>query len=197
MMRSLGLLVMRLAAGALFVAHGYAKLFGGEEKSVHPLARRYLGEGFATATERGGPKNFAAGLARMGVPMPQLMAYVVGTTEFFGGLLLITGLFTRLAALALAVNMICAIKLAHWKQGMIGSASGYMYALSMLGSMIGLLLNGPGTCSVEGAPERWLRRLPRPSFRRHQTDQIAPLAANIQAKRHRHGESGGCRAIGA
>jgi putative oxidoreductase len=157
-MRSIGLLVMRITAGCTFAAHGYAKLFGGEGKTVSDPVRRYLGDGFAQAMERGGTANFSRGLERMGVPAPRLMAVVVGATEFFGGVMLITGFFTRLAALALAVNMVFAIKLAHWKQGLIGSASGYMYALSMLGAMVGLFANGPGVLSAEGSPERWLSR---------------------------------------
>src|SRR5713101_2995530 len=138
-MRSMGLLTMRIISGGIFAVHGYAKLFGGPGKPIHPRVRRYLGEGFAQAMERGGVANFSLGLGRMGVPAPKLMAALVGATEFFGGVMLITGMFTRLAALALAVNMVFAIKLAHWKQGLIGSASGYMYALSMLGGMLGLL----------------------------------------------------------
>lgn len=158
-MRSLGLLGMRVATGTLFLAHGYAKLFGGPDKTVRPWARRHLGDGFATAVERGGIQSFAASLARMGVPLPRLTAFMVGATEFFGGLMLITGVFTRFVALALAVNMVCAIRLVHWKQGMIGAVSGYMYALSMLGSALGLLFNGPGACSVDDALGRWLRRV--------------------------------------
>jgi putative oxidoreductase len=155
-MRSIGLLLMRITSGCLFAVHGYAKLFGGEGKSVPPRVRRYLGDGFAQAMERGGVTNFSRGLDRMGVPAPKLMAAVVGATEFFGGVMLITGIFTRVAAFALAVNMVFAIKLAHWKQGLIGSASGYMYALSMLGGMLGLLSTGPGVFSADGNPERWL-----------------------------------------
>src|SRR5262249_62295522 len=112
-MRSVGLLLMRVAAGVLFAAHGYAKLFGGEGRSVHPRVRRHLGEGFAQAMERGGPANFSRGLERMGVPAPAFMALVVGGTEVIGGLMLVTGVLTRLAALGLGVNMFCAIKLAH------------------------------------------------------------------------------------
>lgn len=157
-MRSFGLLVMRITAGCTFAAHGYAKLFGGEGKTVSDPVRRYLGDGFAQAMERGGIANFSRGLERMGVPAPKLMAAVVGGTEFFGGVMLVTGVFTRLAAFALAVNMVVAIKLAHWKQGLIGSASGYMYALSMLGAMVGLFANGPGVLSADGNSERWLNR---------------------------------------
>jgi putative oxidoreductase len=156
-MRHLGLLLMRVTAGLLFAAHGYAKLFGGEGKTVHPKVQYYLGEGFAQAVARGGPANFSRGLGRMGVPVPGPMAYVVGGTEFLGGLMLITGVLTRVAALGLAVNMVCAIKLAHWKQGMIGSASGYMYAFSMLGSMLGLLFLGAGAASADHRAGRWLR----------------------------------------
>jgi len=43
-MRALGLLVVRTISGGLLAVHGYAKLFGGEGKGVHPLARQYLGE---------------------------------------------------------------------------------------------------------------------------------------------------------
>jgi putative oxidoreductase len=156
-MRHLGLLMIRVTAGLLFAVHGYAKLFGGDGKAVHPKVKQYLGEGFAQAVARGGPSNFSRGLERMRVPAPAFMAYVVGGTEFIGGLMLITGTLTRLAAFGLAVSMVFAIKLAHWKQGMIGSASGYMYALSMLGSMLGLLFLGAGAVSADHKAGRLLR----------------------------------------
>jgi putative oxidoreductase len=155
-MGHVGLLLMRLITGGLFAAHGYPKLFGGHGKAVHPMATRYLGEGFGRALERGGVTSFAESLARLGVPAPRLMAVVVGMTELVGGLMLITGVFTRLAACALAVNRMFAIKLAHWKQGLIGSASGSMYGLSMLAGMLALLGNGPGALSLDGGSERWL-----------------------------------------
>jgi putative oxidoreductase len=156
-MHSLGLLAIRITTGVLFAAHGYAKLFGGEGKAVHPQAQQYLGEGFVQAVARGGPSNFARGLERMGVPAPRYIAFVVGGTEFIGGLMLVFGFLTRAAALGLAVNMFFAIKLAHWKQGMIGSASGYMYGLSMFGSMLGLLFLGAGAVSADGEAVRRLR----------------------------------------
>jgi putative oxidoreductase len=174
-MNSIGLLTMRMTTGVLFAVHGYPKLFGGEGRTVHPLAQRYLGEGFVRAMERGGPGNFAQGLKRMGVPAPGAMAVVVGMTEFVGGLMLVTGVLTRLAALALAVNMVVAIRLAHWKQGMIGSASGYMYGLSMLGAMLALLTNGPGKASIDGNPERWLH------WRRARLHGSAPCAVSQES----------------
>jgi putative oxidoreductase len=180
-MRSVGLLILRIIAGGLFMAHGYAKLFGGKGRPAHPAVQRYLGEGFVSAMERGGVANFSGGLQRMGVPAPRMMAGVVAATEFFGGLMLIGGVFTRLAAFALAINMVMAIKLAHWKQGLIGSASGYMYALSMLGAVLGLLSNGPGSLSLDGSPERWFT-LAANSIRR--SGHSAPTAA----ERDMHGD---------
>jgi putative oxidoreductase len=162
-MHSAGLLALRVCGGVLFTAHGFPKLFGGRGWAVHPLAQKYLGEGFVRAMERGGPKNFSSGLERMGVPAPRQMAVVVGLTEFLGGLLLITGFATRLAAAALAINMVVAIKLAHWKQGLIGAASGYMYALSMLGGMLALAGSGAGALSLD---RRVARRLTRERKRR-------------------------------
>jgi putative oxidoreductase len=158
-MHSVGLLALRICAGLLFAAHGFPKLFGGKGSSVHPLAQRYLGEGFVRAMERGGPATFSGGLARMGVPAPRQMAVIVGLTEFAGGLLLMAGFATRFTAAALAINMVVAIKLAHWKQGLIGAASGYMYALSMLGGMLAIAGSGAGALSIDrrvaGRVARW------------------------------------------
>ncbi len=157
-MRSAGLLALRMSAGLLFAAHGFPKLFGGAGRSVSPRVQQYLGQGFAGAMERGGQSNFTASLTRMGVPAPRQMALVVGLTEFVGGLCLLTGFATRLSAAALAVNMVVAIKLAHWKQGLIGAASGYMYALSMLGGMLAIAGSGAGALSLDHRVGGWLAR---------------------------------------
>ena len=154
-MRALGLLVVRTISGGLLAVHGYAKLFGGEGKGVHPLARQYLGPGFEQAVQHGGIDGFSRSLATMGVPAPRPMAALVGGTEFIGGLLILSGTFTRLAAAALSINLVVAIKLAHWKNGIVGQ-TGYAYALALLGSFVGLLLTGPGALSVDGEREGWL-----------------------------------------
>ena len=43
---------------------------------------------------------------RYGVPLADVTVYIVGVVELVGGLLLLVGLFTRLAALILAANMV-------------------------------------------------------------------------------------------
>lgn len=154
-MRAFGLLCMRIVAGGLLAVHGYAKLFGGDEKAVHPVARRYLGPGFEQAVQHGGVRGFSQSLTGLGVPAPTPMAALVGLTEFVGGLLVVTGTLTRLAAAALSINLVVAIKLAHWKNGVVGQG-GYAYGLSLLGTFVGLVLSGPGAISVDGEPERWL-----------------------------------------
>jgi putative oxidoreductase len=54
-------------------------------------------------------ENFAS----WGIPLPQVLAPFVSGVEFFGGILLLLGLMTRISAGALGVTMIVAIKSAY------------------------------------------------------------------------------------
>jgi putative oxidoreductase len=75
-LKPLGLLLLRVALGASFIYHGYPKL----NDPAHAL-KAVSGFGF-----------------------PSYFAYIFGLLEVFGGGLLIAGLFTRGAALLLAVE---------------------------------------------------------------------------------------------
>ena len=55
--------------------------------------------------------------AGLGIPAPELMVYVAGTTEFVGGILLIGGLAVRWIAVPLMFTMIVAAGTAHWENG--------------------------------------------------------------------------------
>src|SRR5215813_3870147 len=89
---SIGLLIGRVLVGFIMLAHGWQKL-----TDVGPAK-------FGTST-----------LDPAGVPFPATMGYVVTFTEIVGGLLLIAGLLTRLAAIALTVDLVMAITLVKSK----------------------------------------------------------------------------------
>jgi len=148
-MRDLGLLLLRIIVGGIFMAHGYPKVFGGPDKPVHPKARQYLGQGFEAAMGRGGMDQFGQSLAGMGFPMPKVMAWPGALAELVGGALLILGWLTRPAALALSVNMAIAIGHVHRKNGLMGQG-GFELALALLGSLLALILGGPGAISIDG-----------------------------------------------
>lgn len=84
----LGLFILRTGLGTMFmVAHGWPKLIEGPER---------------WARVGGAMKNLGIDFA------PQVWGLLAGCTEFFGGLLLVLGLFVRPASIALALVMVVA-----------------------------------------------------------------------------------------
>jgi putative oxidoreductase len=130
---NLGMLVLRVIAGIIFMAHGGQKLF------VY---------GFDGVT---------AAFAGMGIPFAGLAGPAVALVEFFGGLALIAGLLTRLAGFGLAVTMLGAIFFAHLSAGFF-APKGYEYPLALLGASLAVALAGAGDLSVDAALARRRRR---------------------------------------
>jgi putative oxidoreductase len=128
------LTVLRLVVGSIFVAHGAQKLF-------------LLGLPAVTG-----------GFSQMGMPFPWLVAPLVAGVELIGGLALIFGLVTRLASVALALDMLGAILLVHLPGGFFLPA-GVEFALAMLGATVALGLAGPGEFSLDAVLAR--RRMGR------------------------------------
>jgi putative oxidoreductase len=113
--------LLRAVTGLIFVVHGYGKLFSGMD-------------------------GFTQYLVSLG--FPAFMAWVVAGTEFFGGVALILGLFTRWAALGVGCVMAVAIIKVHWPDGLTGD-HGYEYPLTLLCVAISLMLTGGGTLSLD------------------------------------------------
>ena len=80
----------------------------------------------------------------MGLP-PEL-AVIIGLLEFIGGLAILLGIFTRISAILLAINMIGAILLVKLSKGFI---DGFELDLLYLAIMTSLILTGPGSLSIE------------------------------------------------
>jgi putative oxidoreductase len=102
---------------------------------------------------QGGPANFGGLLSQLGVPAPELMAYVVTFVELVGGALLIVGLLSRLSALLLTIDLV-AILLVKLNVGLIapqGSGAGAELDLALIAGFLVILLAGPGRFSLDYA----------------------------------------------
>ena len=124
-----GITVLRVVVGMVFLVHGGQKLF-------------VFGFG-----------GVAAFLGQVGIPAPGLAAVILTAVEFLGGLALLLGLFTRWAAIPLAIVMLVAILTVHLKAGFF-LPNGYEFALTLLGANVALALLGSGEASVERVLER-------------------------------------------
>lgn len=145
-MTSLGLLLLRLMTGGVYVLHGLPKLIGGEGagKRIPEDVQQKLGQGFVGSMEQGGLENTAKMLESLGVPNAPMMAWVVALTEFLGGLALVLGWNTRLAAFGLTIVQIVAIGKVHAPQG----ASGSEFNGVLLATTGALALTGPGKVAI-------------------------------------------------
>ncbi|MBO7744279.1 DoxX family protein [Paenibacillus sp. MWE-103] len=127
-MMDLGLLLIRIVIGLLFVGHGAQKLFG------------WFG-GY-------GPKGTGGWMESVGIKPGVAMAVVSGLMELVGGLLFGAGLLTTVGAVLIALTMLGAIAKVHGKNGIWSTANGYEYPLVVLVVVIGVALVGAGSYSI-------------------------------------------------
>ncbi len=85
-------------------------------------------------------------MAKVGIPLPSVAALVVTAVEILGGLALVLGLGTRLAAALLAFEMLIAILTVRLKMGFVG---GYEFELTLLAASLSLGLLGAGPVTVK------------------------------------------------
>jgi putative oxidoreductase len=101
------------------------------------------------------PAALGAGrFAKIGIPEPQVMAPFVGVVEIVCGILLIVGLFTRLASVPLLIDICVALystKIVTFaKNGLWSTLHEARTDVSMMLGLIFLLLAGGGTWSLDG-----------------------------------------------
>ncbi|MBG9587022.1 DoxX family protein [Cytobacillus firmus] len=128
-MMDLGLLIIRLVIGVLFIGHGAQKLFGW-----------FGGHGL---------KGTGGWFESIGMKPGVMMALFAGLAELIGGILFALGFLTPLAALMIAGTMIMAIVKVHGPNGLWATSNGYEYNLTLLSVAIGIALIGPGRYELD------------------------------------------------
>ncbi len=120
--------LIRFAAGAVLIPHGWAKLFGGAAPFV---ADKVLGP--------------------MGVPAPHLMVIFLGLLETVGVAALALGLFTRVIAAMLAFEMLIITFGVHYSHGysFTSPGGGYEYPLLLMVIYIGIFMRGSDRCAID------------------------------------------------
>jgi len=88
-------------------------------------------------------------LEQLGVKPAKPMAILAGLAEFVGGILVMLGFITPLAALALIVVMIVAVITVHLRNGFFVTNGGYEFNLALAGMALTLLIVGAGAYSLD------------------------------------------------
>ena len=126
--------ILRLVLGLVFFAHGAQKMLGW-----------FGGYGFS------GTMGFFTGMLHIPAPF----AFLAIAAEFFGGLGLIFGLLTRVAAFGIFCNMIVAVAMIHHQFGLFMNwagtqkGEGYEFHLLALAALVFLMIRGAGAASVD------------------------------------------------
>lgn len=122
---NLGLLIIRLVIGLLFIGHGSQKLFG------------WFGGGGVSGT--------GAWLKTLGIESgTHIWAALAGLFELIGGLLFASGVFTAVGSGLIIVVMIDAIVTVHLRNGLWISNNGFEYNLVLIAVTLAVGLIGPG-----------------------------------------------------
>jgi putative oxidoreductase len=130
------LTILRLVLGCIFFAHGAQKMLGW-----------FGGYGF-TGT---------MGFFTQQMHIPAAFAFLAIAAEFFGSLGLLLGLLTRIAAFGIVCDMIVAVYMVHFQNGLFMNWSGtqkgegFEYHLLAIAVGLAIMIRGAGSFSVDGA----------------------------------------------
>lgn len=124
--RDAALLLLRVVLGAVFIAHGVQRLF---LTGVTESARQF---------------------GQLGVPQPTTSVYLVGGAELIGGILLVIGLLTTVAAGLLTLLVILAGYFVHAPHGFFVNDGGIEFVLVLAAALIMVVVFGSGRASVDG-----------------------------------------------
>lgn len=126
-MEDLAIGLLRATMGAVFVAHGWPKIF-------------------RSADTGQGPRRTENLLRGKGVPYPAAVALLAGYVETLCGFLLVVGLLTRVAVIPLILTLILAIPMVKWKKGFV---DGWDWPFTLIIVGVVLLVQGPGQISID------------------------------------------------
>ena len=124
-----GMLILRLVVGALFIGHGTQKLFGW-----------FQGHGL---------EGTAGFMESLGYRPGKRYAALGGLAEAGGGALLVLGLLTPLAAALIVGMMLNAILAVHLENGVWSTNGGYEFPLVMGAAAAAIALAGAGGLSMD------------------------------------------------
>ena len=124
-----GTTVLRIVVGVVFAAHGAQKLFVM------------------------GPDALAGFFGSLGIPWPALNAYTVIAIELIGGILVISGLATRIIAGLFAAVVAVAFATVHGSQGFF-LPNGYEFVLVLFAASVALVLQGGGAYALDNVVSR-------------------------------------------
>ncbi|MDQ6830222.1 MAG: DoxX family protein [Gemmatimonadota bacterium] len=121
---AVGLALLRITTGAIFLMHGYQKLF----VMTIPGVTRFF--------------------TKAAIPMPGVTASLITLLEFVGGIALVLGLFSHVFALLFVFDMLGAIMFVHLKNGFF-APTGFEFPLGLAVSSLTIAFAGAGAYALD------------------------------------------------